>query len=99
MLLGASIGNCLIGALLLCMSKKREKIEEIKAEVKISFKTTPEGYKRIDKIEVKMMTEGADTNSKNYKRCLEIFEQYATVNESVKAGIPITAEIEEGPRK
>ena len=52
-----------------------------------------EGYLRISKLEVEMELDVEETDRNRVSRCLDIFENYCTVTQSVKKGIEVTVNI------
>ncbi len=94
MLLAASVGNCMATSLAHCLMRKRVELESLKTVVKLTRKKNEKGFFRYTNIEVTMDPKLKDNqNLKNYKRCLEIFNEYDTVSNSIQEGIKINYKI------
>jgi organic hydroperoxide reductase OsmC/OhrA len=52
-----------------------------------------EGYRRIQGIRVRIEPEVTEEDVARMRRCLEIFEDYCVVTESVRGGIDVVAEV------
>jgi organic hydroperoxide reductase OsmC/OhrA len=53
----------------------------------------PEGRWRIKELNVDISPEVLENDSKKLERCIELFESFCIVSESVRQGIPINVKI------
>lgn len=91
--LAAAIGNCLSASLLFCARRKGVPIENIHTEVKVQVVRNENKRLRVGKIDV-MIDPGLDAAAMAHaERCLETFEEFCTVTESVRAGIPVNVTV------
>ena len=86
-LLAAAVGNCLAASLFFCLQKRRATTDPIRATVNGHVGRNDQGRLRITGMTVTLGIATADP------RCLELFERYCTVTESVRAGIPIHVQV------
>jgi organic hydroperoxide reductase OsmC/OhrA len=94
-LLSAAVGNCLSASLLFCMRKAKVEVKKLKTVVRTSLARNREGYWRVTHIKVKIEPEINLENASGFKRCLNIFERYCVVTESVREGIDVKVEVEQ----
>ena len=92
-LLSTAVGHCLSSSLLYCFSKARIKVTKLESTVKASIERNEEGYLRIAGLEVQIHFEVNDEDRERVPRCLEVFENYCTVTQSVIRGIEVRVEI------
>jgi hypothetical protein len=62
--------------------------------VQASFLRNPQGRLRIGGIEVKIQPEVAPEHRERMGRCLELFEEFCVVTQSVRNGIDVKVEVE-----
>lgn len=92
-LLSAAVGHCLNSSLLLCLSKARINVRNLETTVKATQERNEEGLLRIRKLEVEMQLDVDEEDRIRVTRCLEIFENYCTVTQSVRKGIEVTVNV------
>jgi len=92
-LLAAAVGNCLSASLLFCARKARVDIEGIHTEVKVDYVRNEQGRLRIGKIGVDIRPRFDSAELPKAQRCLELFEGYCVVTQSVRKGIDVTVEV------
>ncbi len=92
-LLGAAIGHCLSASLLLCLQKSRIDIDGIKTTVTGSIQRNDKGRFRITEVRVTLAPGVPDEIEQRFQRCLDIFEEFCIVTESVRQGIPVAVEV------
>jgi uncharacterized OsmC-like protein len=91
--LSVAVGHCLSSSLLFCLAKARINVKNLETTIKATHERTLEGRLRIKKLDVEMHLD-VDENDKNrLARCLDIFENYCTVTQSVRRGIDVTVNI------
>jgi uncharacterized OsmC-like protein len=93
-LLGAAVGGCLASSFLFCVRKARIEPEGLAVRVIMTHTRDAHGRKRIGRIHARLEPRLTATDRTRFGRCLELFESYCTVAESVRDGIPIDLDIE-----
>jgi len=92
-LLAASIAQCTLSSLLFCMQKSRATVGDMEAEAKITFGRDENRKLRIMGISITADVTVPEEEKAKLDRCLPMFQDYCTVSQSVKRGIPISTEI------
>ncbi len=95
-LLAASIANCLCASLFFALTKYRQPAEGLKANVAISTVRNERGRLRIKAVDVDIVLPVEVTHQEQIARALTQFEDFCTVSESVKRGIPVNVSIADG---
>jgi organic hydroperoxide reductase OsmC/OhrA len=91
--LAAAIGDCLSASLLFCSRRMGVKIENIHTEVKVQIVRNENRRLRVGKIDV-MIDPGLDAAAMaQADKCLGAFEDFCTVTQSVRAGIPVNVTV------
>jgi len=92
-LLAAAVGNCLAASFLYCLGRRGFDPESVKATVRGRLIRNLQNRLRVEELRVRLDvdTEGADPN--RVSRCLEVFEDYCVVTESVRRGIDVLVEV------
>jgi len=93
-LLAAAIGSCLSASLLFCVSKRRVEVKNIHAEVRVQTVRNESRRLRIGKVNVAVTPELAPEDREKIGRCLEIFEDFCTVTQSIRDGIEVDVEVQ-----
>lgn len=94
-LLAGAVGNCLAASLLLCMEKAHVPVSDLRAEVEGTMGRNEEGRLRIERLEVTVVpTVEGDASSKRLGRCVDIFEDFCIVTQSVRDGIQVDVRVE-----
>jgi uncharacterized OsmC-like protein len=88
-LLSAAVGHCLSSTLLFCLRKARVEIRNLETTVKTRLARNEEGYLRVSNIDVQLHLNVDEKDIARVRRCLDIFENYCTVTESVRKGINV----------
>ena len=88
-LLAAAIGNCLTASLLFCARKARIPLEHMRTEVRAEIQRNDRGRLRVGAVHVDIDPGIVDEDHQKALRCLDLFEDYCMVTESVRAGIPV----------
>jgi uncharacterized OsmC-like protein len=92
-LLSAAVGYCLNSSLLFCLSKARINVKNLETIVKANQERNKEGFLRLRKLEVEMHLDVDEQDRTRVTRCLDIFENYCTVTQSVRKGIEVTVNV------
>lgn len=93
-LLAAAIGNCLAASLLYCLEKAHLEVAGLQAQVQMTLDRNAQGRLRIQQVSVRLapaLTPGAKARM---GRCLDLFESFCTVTESVRHGIDVQVAVE-----
>lgn len=92
-ILAAAIGDCLAASLLFCLRRAKVEVEGIAAEVSVGLVRNENKRLRIGAVEVKLHpTVKGDPEA--YKGCLEAFEDFCVVTQSVRDGIDVRVQVE-----
>jgi len=92
-LLAAAVGNCMSDSLLFAIRKFKQQPEPIQTTVTATIDRNPENRLRVLDIHVKLTLGVAATSLAHLDRALEQFEEFCTVGQSVRQGIPVTLEV------
>jgi uncharacterized OsmC-like protein len=92
--LGATVGDCLSASALFCLRRARIDVKSMRTEVSGTLTRNEAGRLRIGGISVRIEPEVLEEDIPRMKRCLEIFEDYCIVAESVRKGIPIEVAVD-----
>jgi uncharacterized OsmC-like protein len=95
-LLAASIGNCLAASLLFALRKFKNAPGTIVARVSADHARNGQGRLRIGKVAVEITLPEAAAEYTQIERILAQFEQFCTVTESVRAGVPVEVTVKDG---
>ena len=90
--LAAAIGNCLSASLLFCLQKAHVEVDGLSAVVRGSLARNEQGRMRVSKLSVELAPE-ITSNEARTARCLEIFEDYCLVTQSVRDGIEVDVKV------
>ena len=92
--LSAAIGNCLSASLLFCARKAKVQLGPIRTVVRTQILRDDRGRLRIGKIEVRIDPRIPDAEKRKALRCLDLFEDYCVVTQSVRQGIDVQVAVE-----
>ena len=92
-ILAAAIGNCLCASLLFCARKARVEVGPIHADVKVQIIRNEDRRLRIGKVEVTLDPRLAESEREKARRCLDIFEDFCTVTESIRGGMEVVVSV------
>jgi organic hydroperoxide reductase OsmC/OhrA len=92
-LLAAAVGNCLAASLEYCLERSRIPLKQLRATVDGTLIRNEKGRLRIGKLHVRLEPELDTDGGPKLKRCLELFEDFCLVTQSVRAGIDIAVEV------
>ena len=88
-LIGAAVANCLSSSLLFCMRKFKQTPGTLRAEVTGELARNERGRLRLGRFDVTIRLADAVGDIKHFDRCLQQFEDFCVVTESVRKGIPV----------
>jgi uncharacterized OsmC-like protein len=81
-LLSVAVGHCLSSSLLFCLSKARINAKNLETTIKTTHEKNEEMHLEVD-----------EKDKDRVGRCLDIFEDYCTVTQSVRKGIEVNVRI------
>jgi uncharacterized OsmC-like protein len=88
-LLATAIGSCLTASLLFCARKAHIPLDHMRTAVRTELHRNEQGRLRIGGVHVEIDPGVTDQDQQKALRCLELFEDYCVVTESVRKGIPV----------
>jgi len=91
--LAATVGNCLCASLLFCLQKSKVDVSGMKATVDGVMARNQEGRWRISEMNVEISPEVSEGSGKKLGRCVELFESFCIVSQSIEQGIPINVSV------
>jgi uncharacterized OsmC-like protein len=92
-LLAASIGNCLSSSILFALRKFKNQPGTIVTRVRAEHVRNERGRIRVGRIGVEIQLPEASADYAQIERILAQFEDFCTVTESVRAGIPVEVSV------
>jgi uncharacterized OsmC-like protein/ketosteroid isomerase-like protein len=95
-LLAAGVANCLCASLYFALTKYRQTADGLKADVTVSTARNERGRLRIERINVAIALADGNFSDDLLNRALGQFEDFCTVSESVKRGVPVEVSISDG---
>ena len=95
-LLAAAVGNCLSDSLLFALRKFKQNPAPIQTTATATIDRNAEKRTRVQNIHVKLTLGVAGSSLAHLDRALEQFEEFCTVTQSVRQGIPVTIEVYDG---
>jgi uncharacterized OsmC-like protein len=94
-ILAASIASCLSASLLFCARRARVELGPIHTEVKMQMVRNQDKRLRVGKVEVVIDPHLREAEKEKARRCLEIFEDFCLVTQSVRQGIDVAVEVKD----
>lgn len=92
-LLATAVGQCLGASLLYCLRRSRIEVGELTTTVAGTLVRNERGRLRIGEIRVTLAPEVNPEQQERMGRCLQLFEDFCIVTESVRRGIPVNVKI------
>jgi len=92
-LLSVAVGQCLSSSLLYCMQKAKLKVRNLETTIRAAKERNEEGFLRIQAMDVQLHLVVNEEDKERVARCLEIFENYCTITQSVRRGIKVSVNI------
>lgn len=90
-LLAAAIGSCLSASLVFCLSRARHHVGGVAANVRVELVRNDRRRLRIGRIDVELAPELQDEAA--VESCLEAFEDFCVVTQSVREGIEVGVKV------
>jgi uncharacterized OsmC-like protein len=88
-LLATAVANCLGASLLFCLRRSRVEVHGLRATVRGAIERNERGRLRIGGLDVSIEPRIAAADRDRMGRCLELFEDFCIVTESVRNGIDV----------
>jgi uncharacterized OsmC-like protein len=92
--LAAAVGNCLSASVLFCLRRARVDVRGMRTSVTASVVRNDRGRLRVGALRVRIRPEVAEADAGRIRRCLDLFEDYCVVTQSVRAGLAVAVEVE-----
>jgi uncharacterized OsmC-like protein len=92
--LAAAVGNCLSASALYCLRRARIDVQGLHCTVSGSLQRNEAGRMRLGGIRVLIEPVVAASEQPRMERCLELFEDFCVVTQSVRAGIDVDVAVE-----
>jgi uncharacterized OsmC-like protein len=92
--LAAAVGNCLSASALFCLRKARVDVRGLRTSVTASLVRNERGRVRVGDLKVWIHPLIADDDLPRIGRCLELFEDFCVVTQSVRTGLDVSVEVE-----
>ena len=87
--LAAAVGNCLSASALFCLHKAHVEVTALRTSVHVTQGRNEGGRLRITSIDVTLQLQVASADLPRIGRCLEIFEDFCVVTQSVRRGVDV----------
>jgi len=88
-LLAAAVGNCLSASALYCLRRARIDVHGMRTTVSASLGRNEAGRLRVNAVAVRIEPVVDEADRSRMHRCLELFEDFCVVTQSVRGGIDV----------
>lgn len=93
--LAAAVGGCLSSSLLFCLQKSRVPLKHVSTNVQTILVRNEAGRMRVQGIKVDIKADAMnEQDRKRMKQCLDIFEDFCIVTQSVRNGIDVQVAVQ-----
>jgi len=92
-LIAGAVANCLAASLLFCLQKTRVDPKGLRAEARGHLARNDRGRLRLGNIDVTLTLDPGEEGRPRLERCLNLFEDYCVVTESIRHGIPVAVRV------
>ena len=93
-MLATAVGHCLGASLMFCLRKARIDVDGLEVRVEGRMTRTDAGRLRVGGLTVRLAPGIPADQRQRASRCLEIFQDYCIVTESVRAGLDVGVIVE-----
>jgi organic hydroperoxide reductase OsmC/OhrA len=93
-MLAAAVGNCLSASALYCLRRARIDVQGMHTTVAGSLERNDAGRLRIGNIKVRIEPVVEASEQPRMRRCLELFEDFCVVTQSVRQGIEVDVAVQ-----
>lgn len=91
--LAAAIAGCLGSSLRFCLARAHIPIQGLTSGVEVHLVRNAAGRLRVGDVAVRLAPEVTREDAARMRRCLEIFESFCIVTESVRTGFPVQVDV------
>ena len=91
--LAAAVGTCLSASLIFCLKKARQTVSGLTSRVEMEVVRNENGRLRVGRIDVTLHPE-LSANGSDLGKCLDEFEDFCMVTQSVRDGIDVHVKVE-----
>lgn len=92
-MLAAAVGQCMSASLLYCLRRAHVEVPELRTTVHGTLERNERGRLRIGGLRVVIHPGISPEDRARTERCLELFEDFCVVGQSVRRGIPVEVEV------
>jgi organic hydroperoxide reductase OsmC/OhrA len=92
-MLAAAVGHCLSASALYCLNKARVPVSGMTTRARATLVRNEQGRLRVGGLQVELHPRVAAADRERLGRCLDLFEDYCVVTQSVKNGVEVTIEV------
>jgi len=92
-LLAAAVGNCMSASLKFCLDRAHIEVQELRTRVEGTVVRNERGRLRIGSLRVYLEPTLEEEMLERIGRCLEVFEDFCIVGQSVREGIDLAVEV------
>lgn len=92
-MLAAATANCLSASLLYCITKGDAPPSSLRTEVTCTLVRNEKKRLRVGGLKVRLVLDDTLKNAARADRCLQLFEDFCVVSDSIRNGIPIEVEV------
>jgi organic hydroperoxide reductase OsmC/OhrA len=93
-MLAAAVGHCLSASALFCLTKAHVNVRHMRTTVNGTLVRNDQGRLRIRDLTVRLHPDVAPEDRERLGRCLELFEDFCVVTQSVRRGIDVHVFVE-----
>jgi organic hydroperoxide reductase OsmC/OhrA len=95
--LGVAVAHCLSASLLFCLRKYRIEVTAMRTRVDGTLRRNEQGRLRIGALKVRLDPVLSPADRERASRCLQSFENYCIVTESIRQGVEVDVSVNPGP--
>lgn len=95
-LLASALGHCLSASFLYCVGRQRIAVSSMETAVEGTMVRNENGRLRIGELRVKLAPRFESAEQARLARCLDLFEDFCVVTQSVRQGIAVSVNVEFG---
>lgn len=92
--LASAMASCLGSSFLFCARKARVDVKSLRVEARGTLVRNERKRLRVGSLHFELFPEVAEGDEARIGRCLELFEDFCVVTESVRSGIPVVVGVE-----
>ena len=91
--LAVAVGHCLSASLLFCLRRAHLAPRGLRTTVRGTLVRNEEGRLRVGGLDVTLEPDLDPKDRRRLAACLDVFEQYCVVTQSVRGGIPVSVQV------